>query len=583
MQTNKLKLIVLFIFIVSGCVTGQNHPSSKTEAPEETGREQNIVPEAEERFEDTGNSYYYYMMAVLKQRSGDRERTLDYLRKAISNDARSSYLKMELLKMYLFDRDIDQALNVLNDILDHDPENKDALLILGKLKYEQEDLNAVVSAYERLIALDPEQKRVYLMLGEVYMNQGNLERAEELYKELVHRYPEFYGGYFYMGKIHLAEENYEKAEAAFLKTIELQPDLEEPRYELLNIYEKRNQKEKAFSIYEDMLEQNPDNPRLLLGMGLYYKDVHPERSAAVFKELGERTQHEPEILKLLIQEYFKDENYADAIVALSGMLAAAPDNSEMHYFLGVAYGEIKDGESAMAHFEKVEPTSKYYGNAVVHQVYWLQEWNKMEEAARFLEGALENRPENTAFIGYLAAVYEDMEAYDKAKQILAKGLELEPDNVSLNFRLGVVYDKMGEKDACMETMRRVIDLDPKHSSALNYLGYTYAEMGENLDEAERLIKSALEYRPDDGYIMDSLGWVHYQRGEYDQAVKILKQAADLVPDDPIILEHVGDAFVKTNNDEKALEYYRRSLSNKKDGKEVLIQKIKELEERFPGK
>ena len=62
-------------------------------------------------------------------------------------------------------------------------------------------------------------------------------------------------------------------------------------------------------------------------------------------------------------------------------------------------------------------------------------------------------------------------------------------------------------------MQKVIALDPKHANALNYLGYTYADLGRNLDEAERLVKEALKYKPNDGYITDSLGWVYYKKGQ----------------------------------------------------------------------
>ena len=68
----------------------------------------------------------------------------------------------------------------------------------------------------------------------------------------------------------------------------------------------------------------------------------------------------------------------------------------------------------------------------------------------------------------------------------------------------------------------MIRLDPKNANALNYLGYTYADLGTNLDEAEKLIKEALNYKPDDGYITDSLGWVYYKKGLYENAVEMLE-------------------------------------------------------------
>lgn len=131
----------------------------------------------------------------------------------------------------------------------------------------------------------------------------------------------------------------------------------------------------------------------------------------------------------------------------------------------------------------------------------------------------------------------------------------------------------------METMKTVIEIDPKHANAMNYLGYTYAEMGKNLDEAEDLIRKALQYKPDDGYITDSLGWVFFQKGKYQEALKVLKEAVLLVPDDPIILEHLGDAYRKTGDDKNALEYYRRSMQQKTSdpNPEKLMRKIQELE------
>jgi len=162
---------------------------------------------------------------------------------------------------------------------------------------------------------------------------------------------------------------------------------------------------------------------------------------------------------------------------------------------------------------------------------------------------------------------------------LKQGIEIDAKHVRLHFRLGVVYDKIGKKDQTIDIMRTVIRLDPKNANALNYLGYTYADLGTNLDEAEKLIRKALDYRPDDGYITDSLGWVFYKKGLYEKAVEMLKRAIKLVPTDPIVLEHLGDAYLKINNRTKALEYYNRSLKHQKKDKEKIKKKIQTLTEK----
>ena len=130
----------------------------------------------------------------------------------------------------------------------------------------------------------------------------------------------------------------------------------------------------------------------------------------------------------------------------------------------------------------------------------------------------------------------------------------------------------------MEAMRKVIAIDPKHSNALNYLGYTYADLGQNLDEAEQLIKEALKYKPDDGYITDSLGWVYYKKGDFGKALKYLQKAVEIVPDDPIMLEHLGDAYLKLKDKANALKCYEKSLQHKEKDKEELEKKIRTITE-----
>jgi Flp pilus assembly protein TadD len=130
-------------------------------------------------------------------------------------------------------------------------------------------------------------------------------------------------------------------------------------------------------------------------------------------------------------------------------------------------------------------------------------------------------------------------------------------------------------------MKTVISLEPDNAEALNYLGYTYADRGFNLEEAEKLIRRAVEIKPDDGYILDSLGWVFFHQGLYAEAVKILERAQAQVPEDPVILEHLGDAYEKAGAYENALSAYKKATEKAKDKElEKLKVKIDDLEERL---
>jgi tetratricopeptide (TPR) repeat protein len=127
----------------------------------------------------------------------------------------------------------------------------------------------------------------------------------------------------------------------------------------------------------------------------------------------------------------------------------------------------------------------------------------------------------------------------------------------------------------------VISLDPKHAEAYNYVGYMYAEKGINLDEAIRLIDKALEFEPENGYFIDSLGWAFFQQGRYPEALRELKRAVERIKDkeDPVILDHLGDAYMKNGMVEDALVAWEKSI--KLDpANEVVKRKIQETREKL---
>ena len=309
---------------------------------------------------------------------------------------------------------------------------------------------------------------------------------------------------------------------------------------------------------------------------LYHKKGMRGASEKLFTDLGRRSISDSEIIRKLAQLYLDQKKYDAAIIILNGMLKGAGDSSDIHYLQGVAFDRKGDKETALIHLKKVRSTSKFYQNAAVHMAFIYDDQRKISEAIRLLEDVNRRVTPEPELLFYLGTFYEEAEKLQKAVDVLEQGLVKDPDSVRILFRLGVVYDKLKRKEDSMEAMRKVIRVDPKNANALNYLGYSYADLGENLDEAEKLIKEALKYKPDDGYITDSLGWVYFKKGLFQKALKFLEKAIHLVPDDPIILEHLGDAYLKTGSKLKALEYYQQSLKMKKKDKKDIERKIQDL-------
>jgi tetratricopeptide (TPR) repeat protein len=143
----------------------------------------------------------------------------------------------------------------------------------------------------------------------------------------------------------------------------------------------------------------------------------------------------------------------------------------------------------------------------------------------------------------------------------------------------VLFEKTGRYDEMVEELREAIAINPSNADALNYLGYTFADRNVNLSEAYDLIMRALELKPDNGYILDSLGWVYYRQGRYELSLKTLMKAVEITKNDPVVIEHLGDTHKALGATEKALEYWEKSLTIPEKDEELkkrVEQKIKSL-------
>jgi len=154
----------------------------------------------------------------------------------------------------------------------------------------------------------------------------------------------------------------------------------------------------------------------------------------------------------------------------------------------------------------------------------------------------------------LGNILRGRKLFDECAKVYSKGIATianpERPNWLIFYFRGICNERDKKWQDAEADLKQALKLFPDQPHVLNYLGYSWIDQGQNLDEGMRMIRRAVEQRPDDGYIVDSLGWAHYRLGAYDEAVKNLERAVELKPDDPTINDHLGDAYWKTG---RALE------------------------------
>ncbi len=214
--------------------------------------------------------------------------------------------------------------------------------------------------------------------------------------------------------------------------------------------------------------------------------------------------------------------------------------------------------------------------------FLLKQKGRLDEAIGVLEQGLADHPGIRQWMSSLASLYEDAGRSKDSLKLLRKAVKAYPRDKDLLMQLIMCLDSVGKQDEAMNLAGRLLHMDENFVPALNYLGYTYADKGIKLNRAEVLVKKALSLRPGDGYIVDSMGWVYYKKGELDKAVKYLERAHALAPGDPIVTEHLGDVYRKQGALYKALDIYKKALglSEKEKDKERILLKIQEVQKKL---
>ena len=127
-------------------------------------------------------------------------------------------------------------------------------------------------------------------------------------------------------------------------------------------------------------------------------------------------------------------------------------------------------------------------------------------------------------------------------------------------RRGTSYERLGEWDKAEKDLLKSLEILPDQPHVLNYLAYSWVEKGNNIEKALEMLEKATKLKKNDGYIIDSLGWVNYVNKNYVDAEKFLQRAVELMPIDPIINDHYADVLWMLNKNIQARYFWKYVLS-----------------------
>lgn len=237
-----------------------------------------------------------------------------------------------------------------------------------------------------------------------------------------------------------------------------------------------------------------------------------------------------------------------AIVFLEFARHLHPTSPQILVALGNIHEQNENYDLAIEMYDGIPTASPYSSGARIQAALNLNELEREQEAIDKLLDLITDQPDNLEALRSLGFVYRVHERYEEAVDIFTRAIkqvgEIGPDNWRLLYSRGISYERLKQWDKAEPDLVQALELNPDSPQILNYLGYSWIDQGLYLDKAMDMIRRAVEQRPDDGFIVDSLGWAHYRLGNYDEAVTALERAVHLKPNDPVINDHLGDAYWK---------------------------------------
>lgn len=263
--------------------------------------------------------------------------------------------------------------------------------------------------------------------------------------------------------------------------------------------------------------------------------------------------------------------YAQTAIHVNPQLAAA------RTFVGAVMAARERPDDSNAMLATVPKSAPGYLEARMQIANNLARMERTEESLAVLREVLKERPQWADIHIAVGDLLRREERFTEAAREYTAALKLRPDgdesNWAIYYTRGIAYERSKNWSAAERDFKKALELRPNEPSILNYLGYSYLDRGENLKEARRLIELAYTKRPDDGYIIDSLGWMLYILGEYDQAVLHLEKAVEAAPADATINDHLGDAYWKVGRRTEARYQWERALTlDVEDAQRAIIGK-----------
>lgn len=424
--------------------------------------------------------------------------------------------------------------------------------------------------FRQAAAHDPGYLPLTLKVAVDHISSRDYPRAVEVLKQAATHHPDSFEIQLLLGSVYQVQEKPREAIRAFRSAIRLAPDRAAGYVRLATIHAVALDRRKALAVVDDGLDRVKDRTPILefceSAGRLFLAGNDPDSAVLFLERILRQTPDREDIRELLARSYALGERTREAIAEYGQLLAKHPQSTQFLIALGELHEAEEDPAKAQELYRRAlqgfppEPMASIRLAGLLLPEHPAEAIGILDEAVARFPGDVRVPVVRGVFLMRLERYEEAVVQFERVYDLIGEdegAARMVPP--LFYFWYGGACERVGRFADAERGMEKYLTLNPGSPEALNTLAYLWAEQGRNLDQALDYIGKALLKEPDSGAYLDTLGWVHYRKGNYALALENLLRALKEEGDDPTILEHAGDTYLALKQERKALKMWWKSI------------------------
>jgi tetratricopeptide (TPR) repeat protein len=441
---------------------------------------------------------------------------------------------VRLAEIAFIEKKYKDCASLLEKIVRRDPVNYEGLMLSGRLNLAEGKAAKAIAEFERLSKSYPRVPQIAYHLGVAHLNNRDMAKAIASLNEAVNLDPNFSDAALLLAELNIKKGNAGLAVGALNRLIQQEPQNGQAHLLLANAYQAQRDLDAAVRVYRRMMELFPMNPQAPLFMGLVRVQQNKKTEAReAFEKAIEISPEYLPALEQLVHLDIADKQFDAVLQRVRKQVEQKPASAGLQLLLAKIFVAQRN----------------------------------LNEAEGVLLKAIELEPDTRAAYLLLAEVYFKANKHSQALDNLQRVLANNPKDVVALMQSAGIHTVTRDFNAARDAYERLLAANPNFAPALNNVAYLYSEHLGDLNKAYERARRARDLLPNDPAAADTLGWIHYQRGEYPLALSLLKESADRLPTEAEVIFHLG-----------ATHY----MLGEEDPARIALQRALQLNTTFPG-